>query len=331
MQQISHVLYSPSITKILISVGFLTNKGFTLEFQKSLCLIKNMDGLSIASAIRNTANGLYKLEGETHIGCHEFHSSTQEALVLTSQTSRASLWHKRLGHFHFQGIRHMIQFGAVCGLPNMSISNYPCSSCLTGKQSRKTIPKIRTHESTKILQLVHSDVVGPFRVRSLGGEKYFVTFINDFSRKTWIYFISSKDQVFEKFKLFLHEFEHMFGKKLRILRTDNGGNYMSKIFLSYCANASTTRQYSQPYTPQHNGIAERQNRFLLNIIRTLLSNTILSNHLWAKAVRAACIIMNLRSSKAHPDKTPDELFSERRPFVSTCLALLFKLFVQAQL
>ena len=103
MQQISHVLYSPGITKNLISVGFLTDKGFTLEFQKSLCLIKNMDGLPIASAIRNTANTLYKLEGETLIGCHEIHSSTPEALTLMShwQTNKASLWHKRLGHFHF--------------------------------------------------------------------------------------------------------------------------------------------------------------------------------------------------------------------------------------
>ena len=91
---------------------------------------------------------------------------------------------------------------------------------------------------------------------------------------------------------------------------------MSKIFLSYCANAGIIRQYSQPYTPQHNGIAERRNSSLLDIVRSLLSDTFLPNHLWAEAVRAACIIMNLRSSKAHPDKTPDELFSGITPFVS---------------
>ena len=316
MQQISHVLYFLDITKNLISIGFFTNKEFTLEFQKSLCLIKNMDGSPIASAIRNLANGLYKLEGETLIRCHEFHTSTQEALALMLQPSRASLWHKTLGHFHFQGICRMLQFGAVHGLPNMSISNYPCSSCLTKKQSRKTISKVRTHESTEILQLVHSDVAGPFCVRSLGGAKYFVTFIDNFSRKNWVYFMSSKDQVFEKFKLFLHEFKRMSGKKLQILCTDNGGEYVSKIFLSYNANAGIIWQYSQPDTPQHNGIAERRNNSLLDIIRTLLSDTVLPNHLWAKVVRAAYIIMNLRSSKAHPDKTPDELFSGIKSSVS---------------
>ena len=84
MQQISHVLYSPGITKNLISVGFLTDKEFTLEFQKSLCLIKNLDGSLIASAIRNSTNGLYKLQGETLIGCREVNSSVPEALALTS-------------------------------------------------------------------------------------------------------------------------------------------------------------------------------------------------------------------------------------------------------
>ena len=133
MQQISYVLYSLGITKNLISIGFLTDKGFTLEFQKSLCLIKNIDGSLIASAIKNSANGLYKLQGETLIGCHEVNSSAPEALALMSQPSKASMWHKRLGHFHFERIRRMLQFGAVRGLPNMNISNYPCSSCLTGK------------------------------------------------------------------------------------------------------------------------------------------------------------------------------------------------------
>ena len=271
----------------------------------------------IATAIRNPANGLYKLQGDTIIGCHEISSSQPEALALLSTPCKASTWHKRLGHYHYQGIWRMLQFGAVRGLPPMSIQNYPCSSCLTGKHSRKSIPKIRSHESTEILQLVHSDIAGPFRVQSLGGAKYFVTFIDDFSRKTWVYFMTSKDQVFEKFKLFLHESERLSGKKLRILCSDNGGEYKSKIFLSYCANAGIIRQYSQPYTPQHNGIAERRNRSLLDIVRSLLSDSPLPNHLWTEAVRAACAIMNLRSSKAHPDKTPDELFSSINPLSPT--------------
>ena len=198
----------------------------------------------------------------------------------------------------------------------MSIRNFHCSSCLIGKQTRKSISKVRSHESTEILELVHSDVAGPFRVQSLGGARYFVTFIEDFSRKTWVYFMTSKDQVFEKFKIFLHASERLSSKKLKILSSDNGGEYVSKLFLSYCSNAGITKQYSQPYTPQHNGIAERRNRSLLDIVRSILSNSLLPNHLWAEAVHAACVILNLRSSKAHPDKTPDKIFSGTKPSVS---------------
>ena len=314
MQQISHVLYLPGITKNLILVGFLADK-FTLEFWKALCLIK-MGGSIIATAIRNPANGLYRLQGDTILGCHEVPSAQPKALALMSAPCNASTWHKRLGHFHYQGIRRMIKFGAVHGLPQMSIRNFHYSSCLTGKQSRKSISKVRSHESTEILELVHSDVAGPFRIQSLRGARYFVTFIDNFSRKTWVYFMTSKDQVFEKFKLFLYASERLSGKKLKILRSDNGGEYVSKIFLSYCSNAGITRQYSQSYTPQHNGIAERRNRFLLDIVRSLLSDSLLPNHLWAEVVRAACVIMNLRSSKAHLDKTSDEIFSGTKPSVS---------------
>ena len=251
------------------------------------------------------------------MGCCVVNNMKCEAFAITSQeqTKMASVWHRRLGHFHYQGIRRMVQFGAVRGLPKMCIRNSPCSSCMQGKQSRKSTPKIRTSESTECLQLVHSDVAGPFRVRSLGGAKYFVTFIDDFSKRTWVYFIASKDQVFDKFKLFLHKNKRISGKNVQTLRTDNGGEYVSKAFLLYCANAGILRQFSQPYTPQHNGVAERRNRTILDIVRTFLSDTDVPSHLWAEAVRAAVYIMNLQSSKNHQDKT-EELFFGKKPNIS---------------
>ena len=142
-----------------------------------------------------------------------------------------------------------------------------------------------------------------------------MTFIDNFSKKTWVYFLSSKDQVFKKFQIFLHEVERLSGKKLGTLRMDNGGEYTSKVFFSYCANVGILCQFSQPYTPQHNSVAERQNRTILDIVRTFLTNNDISSYLWAEAVRAACQIMNLRSSKSSPDKTPDELFSGKKPSI----------------
>ena len=77
----------------------------------------------------------------------------------------------------------MMQFGAVKGLPKMTISNFPCSSCISSKQSKKSIPKVKSTLSTIPLQLIHSDVAGPFRISSFGGARYILTFIDDFPRK----------------------------------------------------------------------------------------------------------------------------------------------------
>ena len=222
-----------------------------MEFTKNECLIKHLDGTCLATVVRNSVNGLYRLQRDTLSGCSEVHNLESPVYAITSHdlSQKVALWHKRLGHFHYQGIRRMIQYGAVQGLPQMSIGNTPCQSCMLVKQSRKSIPKLKTCETTETLQLVHLDVAGPFRVKSLGGAKYFVTFIDDFSKKTWVYFLFSKDQVLDKFKLFHLESKRLSGHKLKTLRLDNGGEYTSRAFSSYCAQAGITRQFSQPYTP----------------------------------------------------------------------------------
>ena len=113
------------------------------------------------------------------LGCAEVSHSQIHALTSLATSSKANLWDMQIGHFHPQGLRRMIYHEVVKGLPQMQISNLPCSSCLQGKHSCKKIPKVHTSETTSILQLVHSDVAGPFRTQSLGGAHYFLTFIDD--------------------------------------------------------------------------------------------------------------------------------------------------------
>ena len=192
IKKISHVLYSPGITKNLILVGFLVDNGFSLQFMSNKCVIKISEGCYVGSASRNSINVLYKLHRNTLLGCREVQNPTHEAHALNfHDCSKEALWHKRLGHFHHQGLRRMIQSRAVKGLPNMSMSNFSCPFCLAGKQSYKSIPKVKSIESTQPLQLMHSDVANPFCVRSLGGAHFFLTFIDDYSKKTWVIYKSS--------------------------------------------------------------------------------------------------------------------------------------------
>jgi hypothetical protein len=158
------------------------------------------------------------------------------------------------------------------------------------------------------LQLVHSDIARAFQVKSLGGSSYFLTFIDNYSKRTWVYFLTHKHECLDKFRIFHKEVERLTGKRIITLWTDNGGKYTSNAWTSYCSTHGINRQFSQPYTPQHNGVAKRKNRTLLDIVRCFLRDGDLPARLWAEAIRAACIITNLRSTKCFPDKTPIELF-----------------------
>lgn len=220
IKSISSVLYTPGITKNLLSVGALTDEDKTLVFKSNGCFIFNNSSLKVeAFAMRECNHGLYRLSSLCHLSHPEVN--------LLHKNSQAELWHKRLGHFHAKGIQRMLHFGAVRGLPSLKFSGQPCTGCQLGKQAKTKIPKEATFQATEILQLIHSDVCGPFRTNSLGGARYFVTFIDDFSRKTWIYFLSHKSQVLTKFQHLVNLLRNSTGKTIQALRTDNGGEYTS--------------------------------------------------------------------------------------------------------
>ena len=309
INSIPSVLYTPGITKNLLSVGSLADQQKTLIFKATWCyILDNATGKIEAIANRENWRGLYRLQTDSPKPRPEVNS-----LHLRSQ---ATLWHKRLGHFHARGMQRMVKTQAVTGLPEIHVPKQTCTGCQIGKQARTKLPKEATFQASDILELIHSDVCGPFKTSSTGGSKYFVTFIDDFSRRVWLYFISQKDQVLEKFRHFVRSVENAAGKSVRTLRTDNGGEYTSKAFFDYCSLKGVTRELTPPYTPQRNGIAKRKNRSLLDITRCLLLEKALPGHLWAEAVKAAGDILNLRSTKRHPGKTPHELFFGKKPSIA---------------
>ena len=140
--------------------------------------------------------------------------------------------------------------------------------------------------------LVHSDVCGPMPVKSLGGASYFVTFIDDSTRKVWVYPLRHKDEVFSTFQKFLDFVENQSGKKLKSLRIDNGGEYISKEFQDFCAKQGMKRQLTAPYTPAQNGVVERMNRTIQERVTSMLSMANLSLGFWMEAVYTAVHIIN---------------------------------------
>ena len=116
----------------------------------------------------------------------------------------------------------------VEGIPELKSTHEGiCKGCALGKNIKKPFPS-SNNRSKEILDLIHSDVCGPMPLRSLGGSLYYVIFIDDYSRKTWLYLLKTKDEVFSKFQEFKAEIENLTNKKIKTLRTDNGGEYTSK-------------------------------------------------------------------------------------------------------
>ena len=121
----------------------------------------------------------------------------------------------------------------------------------------------------------------------LSGYLYFVIFIDDLSRKTWISFLKEKNETFSKFQEFKALVEKQRGKHIRVLRTNNGGEYESHQFEDYCKERGIKRQLTVPYNPQQNGIAETKNRTICEAAKAMLFDQDLPNSLWAEATRIA--------------------------------------------
>jgi len=125
-------------------------------------------------------------------------------------------------------------------------------------------------KASSILGVVHFDVCGPFEVPSLGGNKYFTSFVDEHNRMMWLYLIKAKDEVFSVFQKFKVMAKKQSGQALKVLRTDRSGEYTSKAFNTYFEQHGIIHQVTTPYTPQHNGLTERRNRTILDMARSML-------------------------------------------------------------
>ena len=138
------------------------------------------------------------------------------------------LWHRRMGHIHHGALRLLRE--TVTGVLKVSTEHDDaCKGCVLGKFAKASFPRSDTR-SKGVLDLVHSDVCGPMSMKSLRGYDYYVTFIDYFSRKTWIYFLKTKDEVFSRFQEFKALVENSTGRKIKVFWLDNGGEYKGKNF-----------------------------------------------------------------------------------------------------
>lgn len=256
---VKDVLCVPNIATNLISVSKLIQNGNRVDFRKNCCYIYNRRNQLVGEA--RLVDGVYKFNVENRHDC----------LFTTSDSVNSELWHRRMGHLNSSDLNKMKE-GAVVGMDfkdKAVIDKSTCVVCCQGKQSRLPFNHVGTR-SSEVLNTIHSDVCGPMEVTSIGGCRYFLIFVDDYTRMTFVYFLKAKNQVFKYFKEFKSLVENQQNKKIKIFRTDNGLEFCNALFDSYLAEAGIIHQKTNTYTPEQNFISERMNRTLVERARCML-------------------------------------------------------------
>ncbi|KAJ4712638.1 Retrovirus-related Pol polyprotein from transposon TNT 1-94 [Melia azedarach] len=268
---LNNVRHVPLMTKNLISLSMLDNKGFSFQGEGGVLHVCKGSNVVLKGVKRGT---LYFLQGSTLSG------SVAVASSEIDKDNMTKLWHMRLGHMSARGMQILSKWDLLCGHKVKDLEF--CEHCIFGKLHRSKFPKA-IHRTKGTLDYIHSDCWGPSRVESLGGHRYFVSMIDDFSRMTWVFIMKHKSEAFKNFRQWKALVENQTGKKIKRLRTDNGLEFCWSEFDEFCKNEGIARHHTVRDTPQQNGVAERMNQTLLERARCMLSNAELTRRFWAEA------------------------------------------------
>nr|GEX17373.1 retrotransposon protein, putative, Ty1-copia subclass [Tanacetum cinerariifolium] len=313
--------YAPSITRGIISVLRLYKDGFVNRFENDNTISVSWNNLVYFSAI--LWDDIYEIDLSS--------SSINDSSMYAMSNKRAKLnldstllWHCRLGHISKKRVEKLQHDGLLNSTDIKSFKK--CVSCMSGKMARKPYSH-QVKRAKDLLGLIHTNVCGPFRAVSRQEASYFVTFTNDFSRYGYVHFLKYKHEVFETFKVFQNEVENQLRKTIKSLRSDRGGEYMSQESLDHLKEHGIITHRTPPYTPQHNGVSEKRNRTLLDMVRSMMSQTTLPKSFWDYARESATRILNMvptkksYNSRSKLESKDLEIIQEEdtHPFIDTSL------------
>uniref|UniRef100_A0A2N9G9X8 Integrase catalytic domain-containing protein n=1 Tax=Fagus sylvatica TaxID=28930 RepID=A0A2N9G9X8_FAGSY len=318
--KLRHVLHVPSMSSNLLSVHkFCKDNNASFHFDASKFRIKDLSlGRLLYSGL--SERGLYPIHGAI------FPESTSPQSFHTSAIDvSSSLWHNRLGHPQQIVLHHVLQ---KCLSLLVSNTHSVCSHCLAGKMHQLPFSK-SVSITSRPLEIVHSDVWGPAPITSNNGTRFYVIFVDDFTKFTWFFPLHHKSQVLSSFMHFKSTMENLLSCTLKILRTDCGGGYSKHEFQNFCSSTGVLHQFTCPYTSQQNGVAERKHRHIVDKGLTLMSQASLPLHLWPYAFSTSVFLINRLPSPHRGFISPWERlfgsipsYSSFRSFGCACYPLL---------
>jgi hypothetical protein len=306
------VLCVPSLSCNLLLVYQITHlgEGKTVEFSPHQVVIKDVKDPKhvLATGIVDDITKLYKFDN--------FGSSTFSSSFVAHSDDLIKLWHEWFSHLNYLSLKQLCNQWMVASLPLVSCRDGVCVHCVLSKHQQDIFDKHVSWHASGPLQLVHSDFCGPFSSPSFSGCKYLLTFIDDFSICTWVYFLKLKSEVFDKILAYKALVEKQSGHQIQKLRTYNGGEYVNNNFTSYCTTQGIQMQHTIPYTPQQNGVAERKNRTLKEMANCMIQSKVLSLKYWVEEINCENYIVNRTPTKALKKMTLEEAWTKIKPNVS---------------
>ena len=257
--------------------------------------------------MKDEESGRPLLRGTVKDGIYLISQAVQPEVNIRKRTSLNN-WHHRLGHPNMKILQSIVSIYGLPTFPNNRI--LICDACLSSKSHRLPYSK-SSHQTTKPLEIVHSDLWGPSPVVSYTGNKYYVIFVDDFTKYSWLYPLKLKSDVFQVFVDFQHRVERQLGQKIISFQSDFGGEFqaLSKYFIEQ----GISHRISCPHTLAQNGTAERKHRHIIETALSLMRHSSVPNKFWDEAVCTAAYLINRLVTPNLKNKSPYHLIYSQEP------------------
>ncbi|GBN67245.1 Copia protein [Araneus ventricosus] len=321
-----NVLYSPRLRRNLISDSLIDQAGSTFSCKKGQINVYSKDGHKLFTAKK--LNGLFcvnpRIEvnrnsnGKNVKGNSRFESVNEIKPKIqnfsTFNVNNLRTWHNRMCHINERYIIQTSKNKCVKGLPELKHSDFKCELCKLAKSRCKPFKPIGKIRSSKPLELLHIELCGPFPDVAIGGHRYFLSIIDDYSRKVTTYPIKEKNGIFKHFSSYQKRPEIFLNSKIINGRTDNGLEFCHAEFQSYLDDLGIKVERTNVYSPQQNVVAERYNYTAVDAIKVMLISSGLSKGFWTEALLCHTYVWN-RVCHGNQSLTPFELYSGHKPSV----------------
>ncbi|CAL1358011.1 unnamed protein product [Linum trigynum] len=317
-------LYVPHLVPSLVSVGQLAEQGCKVVFDSRGCVVQDKNtGREIGRGTKVgrvfTLDSYYGSPAKGDGGASQRNprgaggdsvACDFDNFCYSVKLSNWDLWHRRLGHPHSARLLDMFKQNLLSGSSVCDSSD--CVHCIQAKLSHQSFTASTTVYSDPF-DLVHTDLWGPSPVTSRVGFRYFALFVDHATRFAWVYFLRHKSDLLKVAKEFLQMVKTQFGKMVKVIRSDPGGEFVSGPLQEVFKECGILPQQSCPGVSQQNGLVERKHRHVLELTRAILFQSSVPSTFWVEAIHTVVYLINRQLTPILDQRSPYEVLFGKRP------------------